>query len=392
MVRTRLRLARLAVLVLVLAACTPAALPPSSTGPAASSKTPAPSDWQTTVAAAKREGSVVMTGSPNQAFRQAITQAFADRFGIELEYLPINQNEAAERIRREAAAGKISIDVYMCGGTALTTLLPDRLLDPLEPVLLLPEVTDPSKWADGKLKWMDAADRSMLQTSDSVSILLYRHPQAPSITSWKDLLQSSFKKKIASLDPRRSGSGQSTAAYLLTVLGEQFGRDFYVGQEVTFSADGRQVAEWVARGVHQYGIGISERDVLQFQQLGLEIVPVFPQDGLGYISGGFSVISLVKNRLHPHAGVVLANWLASQEAQQLYERHIGQASRRTDARDAAVSDLSRPKPGTTYLDAYERSYYLEARPKAEQTLTTLLSVSRDQGPVAAASSGCAAAA
>src|SRR2546423_15150049 len=44
-------------------------------------------EWDALVAAAKTEGKLVISGSPNAETRTAIPQAFRDRFGINVEYL-----------------------------------------------------------------------------------------------------------------------------------------------------------------------------------------------------------------------------------------------------------------------------------------------------------------
>ena len=47
----------------------------------------------------------------------------------------------------------------MGGPQEFITLYPASLLKPIKDKLLLPEVMDPTKWADGRLKWADNAQQ-----------------------------------------------------------------------------------------------------------------------------------------------------------------------------------------------------------------------------------------
>ncbi|HLY64071.1 MAG TPA: hypothetical protein VKU60_00940, partial [Chloroflexota bacterium] len=80
------------------------------------------------LAPAKKEGQVVLAGSPDESFRQTAAAAFQKSYGINLEYLPLAGAEVAARVQREAVAGKVSIDVMLGGSSALTTLLPQGLV------------------------------------------------------------------------------------------------------------------------------------------------------------------------------------------------------------------------------------------------------------------------
>ena len=40
--------------------------------------------------------------------------------------------------------------------STVNTLYPEKLIDPLRPLMILPEVLDPSKWKSGKPWFIDA--------------------------------------------------------------------------------------------------------------------------------------------------------------------------------------------------------------------------------------------
>jgi ABC-type Fe3+ transport system substrate-binding protein len=332
-------------------------------------------EWDALVAAAKREGTVVLAGPTSQEFRAAVVKAFEARFGIPMEYLALPGAEAGARIMREGDAGKVTVDVMMGGGGELISLYPAGRLDPIKPNLALLDVTDMSKWADGKLKWMDPDSQYLLQTTEAVgSGLWVNAQQVPegTITSWKDLLKPEYKGKLASFDPRREGAGLATATYLYMQFGAEYVRDLYLGQQITYTTDERQLAEWVGRGAYPMGLSLVQRQVEPMRELGVNMNPVRPPDGPGFLVGGFSVIKLIKNRPHANAGIVLANWLASQEGQQVYSREVVDVSRRTDVENAHVPAYLRRRPGVEYLDTYEGQFYSTTRQRILAELRQLL--------------------
>src|SRR5436853_6508180 len=96
--------------------------------------------WEQTLAAAKKEGSVFVFGSPDPVMRSDIIPKFTARFGIPVEFLAGRSSEIALRLRTERGAGIYSIDVFLSGpDTTATVYYPEKMLDPLKPMLVLPE-------------------------------------------------------------------------------------------------------------------------------------------------------------------------------------------------------------------------------------------------------------
>src|SRR5204863_7780777 len=92
--------------------------------------------WEQTLAAAKKEGSVVVVGSPDPVMRSDIIPKFTARFGIPVEFLAGRSSEIALRLRTERGAGIYSVDVFLSGpDTTATVYYPEKMLDPLKPML-----------------------------------------------------------------------------------------------------------------------------------------------------------------------------------------------------------------------------------------------------------------
>jgi ABC-type Fe3+ transport system, periplasmic component len=72
--------------------------------------------WDETLAAAKKEGKVVIIGSPDPVMRNEIIPAFQKLYGISVEYIATgNSGQASGRIRTERQSGIFSVDVFLSG-------------------------------------------------------------------------------------------------------------------------------------------------------------------------------------------------------------------------------------------------------------------------------------
>src|SRR3954471_2951434 len=103
--------------------------------------------WDKTLEAARKEGKVVVAGPPDAHVRNALPEAFKQRFGITMEYQSARGSDSANKLRAERAAGIYTADAALAGAnTMFTVLLREKMLAPLKPELILPEVVDGSKW------------------------------------------------------------------------------------------------------------------------------------------------------------------------------------------------------------------------------------------------------
>lgn len=102
------------------------------------------SAWEQVVEAAKKEGTVAVLAPIGSDIRDVLTEGFERKYGITVEYQALRGAELTVRIGTEREAGKFLWDVYVSGTTtAIADLRPIGALDPLEPALVLSEVTDP---------------------------------------------------------------------------------------------------------------------------------------------------------------------------------------------------------------------------------------------------------
>lgn len=337
-----------------------------------------PDEWDKVLARARQDGRVTLgTNLGTPEFRRGVTAAFAKRYGITLEMRVLEGAELVTVAGRECAAGRASMDVLLSGLSELITLHPKGCLAPVKPRLLLPEVAEGKYWRGGALKFNDLEAQYLLQLSEFASFgrLLFNtdHVKAQELRTSADLLKPRFKGKIAAFDPRVSGAGQATAAYLLTTFGEEYIRKLYLEQALVYSTNHRQLSEWVARGTYFMALGVQERGFEPYFKEGFPLTVLNSlDDAPGYLLGGSGVVKVMKDSPHPDGAVILLNWLASKEGQEICSRTVTQPSRRVDVKVDEIPSYLYPKPGLKYLDTYSHDFYTKKRPEVMKVLANLL--------------------
>lgn len=291
-----------------------------------------PGEWERAVELAKKEGKLVISIPATSELRQALEEGFKKRFGINVESVPARGSAVIRRIIEESKAGVSYFDVHIGGTESIVTgLLPENVLEPIEPWLLLPQVKDPKQWWGGHI-WIDKAKRYVyaFQAYQTENIWYNSGLTKPEdFRSYDDLLNPKWAGKIAILDPRTPGSGASMWSYLRDIKGEEYMKKL-VAQKLQLGRDQRLLAENLAKAKANLVIGITYYSVAPFVKAGLPVKPLpNPREGT-YVSGGSGNLVIVKNPPHPNATKVFVNWLLSKEGQEIFSQAIGQATRRLD--------------------------------------------------------------
>ncbi|HZS02991.1 MAG TPA: extracellular solute-binding protein [Chloroflexota bacterium] len=323
-----------------LAACTPQASPgaPASApaAPSTAAAAPAvsaPANWDVMVAAARQEGKLVISAPTGQLWREALQTFEQDYPGISLEMTGGNSRDFWPRLFQERDAGQYLWDLRVGGPDPEVFDARDRgALDPVRPLLVLPEVTDESKWFGGFDGMYADKEKQYLPAfvaSASFNVYVNRNAVPESeLATEEQLIDPRWRGKIVLQDPR-GGAGLGTTTTQLAAFGEDYVRQLFTRQDVVITGDNRQQAEWVVRNRYPIGIGLRMDQVRTFELQGL---PVNVQ-GLGTprkLSLGSGGIQLISQRPHPHAAQVFINWLLTQRVQERIARTVEVNSRRLD--------------------------------------------------------------
>jgi iron(III) transport system substrate-binding protein len=334
--------------------------------------------WDKTLAAAKAEGKVVVAGSPDPVMRKEIIPAFEKRFGIPIDFIAGHSSAITGRARTERASGIYSIDVYLAGpDTAYNALYKGKMIDPILPQLILPEVTDASKWKGGKPWFVDDDHKYVMRLFNSIDSWLFINTdkvKLNEVKSAQDLLNPKWKGKMASEDPTSTkGAGGNFAALMYAQLGPDFAKKLYVDQKVVVSGDRRQLSDWLARGTEPICLTCRADDVSGLQKEGFKIAEVFHLDGLkDRLSASPFEMELANKAPHPNAARVFVNWMAGKEAVTIYSRAAQAASMRTDVDESFLDPRVIPKAGASYFDDGDPKWRSGEKQKINKKMKTML--------------------
>lgn len=317
--------------------------------------------WKDLIAAARKEGKVVLNSVPGAEMRQKLPSAFKEKFGVVLEFISMDAPEAAQRAIRESAAGVLSTDLISGGqSTFVNELYPKNMLDPIKPLLIHPDVENSSLWLKGKPWFIDDKDQYLLRIIDLVVPIGAVNASVvdPAVfKSARELLNPKWKDKIAMYDPTRPGPGSNTLSYLMKLFGEQYAIDLIPGQDVRFTRNRRQLADWLAQGKHPIAMALSITEVARLRAEGFNVKFIKPDDVLPPEGPASGVFVLMKKAPHPKAAQLFLNWLITKDGMQLYSDLEGAPATRVDLDTSRLLvPESVPEPGKKYFDTAEWDY------------------------------------
>lgn len=304
-------------------------------------------DWEQTLAAAKKEGQLTLYGSPD--FEGLFGEFHKKYPEIKVTGVFNRGADVAKRLMAERRAEKYLADLYLNGmTTGYNVFYKAKALDPIPPLLVLPEVTDASKWWRGKLHYVDPENQYLLNINGENRMVVAFNTKLVNpaeIKSYWDLLNPKWKGKIVAYDPTLGGSGDAMRFfYHSKSLGPEFIRRILTETDIVISTDTRQMGDWLAGGKFAFSIfgPVSRMDLDLMQIQGLP-VGWFKPDQLKegtYITGGSGGMALINKAPHPNAAKVGLNWLLSREGQIAYQRIFTQGN---DGPDSLRIDIPKDK-------------------------------------------------
>lgn len=331
-----------------------------ATTPGLAAEAAASGEWEKTVKAAEEEGAVTIYMT--QAFESVFREGFQKRFAkIKVNIVTGRGFQLAQRIMNERRGEKYLPDLYIGGNVSpLTVFHKAKILEPIQPLLLLPEVVDPEIWFEGKHHYNDPEGRYIFifeGTPRSGEITYNTKLVIPAeFRSYWNLLDQKWKGKIVTVDPLVAGPINSAQIFFYKhpELGPEFLRRLYTETNMTIVRANEQLMDWLSTG--KYALGFGARDVDNAIAQGLPLNQFSP----GHMKEGASLaayngtLSFFNRAPHPNAAKVATNWLLSRDGQSTWLDHnartVGQYdSLREDIPKDKVSPLSRRTKSGQYL-------------------------------------------
>ena len=329
---------------------------------AAESKPASQTDWEKVIAAAKKEGEVRLWGD-QEITHPDIIAAFTKEYSF---IRPVTVNgrvgELMPRIIAERRAGKYLADLYSggLGGRSFFDFHKAGVLDPIKPLLILPEVVDGSKWLNGEHYYADSEKQYVFMYEGSVAGAgLHYNTSVVDLKEFKsywDLLNPKWKGKILLYERVGVGSPSVVRFYYNAQLGPDFLRRLLSEMDLTVSQDRRQSSDWLASG--KFPICIDCGDTDRAKQQGLP-VDEFPHASLKEASyeistSGNSGLALINDAPNPNAARVFINWFLSRNGQSIWQTVMNTKvqepsdSMRTDIAKDSVATPAKREEGRKY--------------------------------------------
>ena len=323
-------------------------------------------EWEKTVEAAKKEGQLTVYhwGTPLMLDAGAFQKAYPE---IKVTTVTAMGTELMQRILAERRGDKFIPDVYIAGIASMVVLQKAKTFDPIKSALLLPEVSDESKWWRGRHTYGDA-ERSHIFTftksPDYGSIGFNSKLVDPTeFRSYWDFLQPKWRSKITVQDLRGGGPGSTPLRFMYynADLGPKFLRQLYSGMDATLCRDNRLALDWLGSG--KFSLAFFVQKVEEAEAKGLPVVQ-FRQamkEGVG-LSSRVGHMALLNRAPHPNAARVFINWYLSREGQDLFQKlqigaHDPADSLRIDIAKQQIPAADRRQDGVKYIDLDEQKVF-----------------------------------
>jgi len=308
--------------------------------------------WVQLQADAKKEGRVVIGSSAGPNVREAIKKPLKDKYGIEVEFVTARPGEVFKRLSAERRADLYTIDVMLAGtGTIQKSFKPNGYLEPLDSVIILPEVLNGKNWIKGEVHWVDKEHYQLafLYMYQGIICINTKMVKPNEITSMRNLLDPKWKGKIVFNDPSTRGMGNGTFYAIAESIMDLDYLKQLAKQDLIIERNQRLQVEWVARGKYPILLGSRPEVVTEFKQAGAPMGFIIPKEG-SFADCGPGGISQLTKAPHPNASRFFINWLLSKEGQTVVSKAFGGQSGRLDVPADHIDPALVIKPGAKVFD------------------------------------------
>lgn len=333
-------------------------------------------EWDKTVAAAKKEGNLVVNFLPNTTFRRIFLREWRKAFPeIKVSITSIYPPQFIPRVKKEAQAGKHLWDIVHTGPQGGFLLAKAGLMKPLREDFILPDLKDPKTFGGWDNAFLDRDKKIVLGTQWFLKMPFYNakllSPERVKREGIKILFDPDLKGKIIWQDPNTGGAGGAFGLALQNLIGTDGIKRLIDEKQVVFVRSAAQLVEKLVRGQALIVMGPTVNSRLgKYKKAGLDLdIRGFGNDPkmLAFDStGGFGLYTF-KDRPNPNAAKVFINWILTKDIQNKLAKALEQVSRRTDV-PFQGSEYLRPRPGVKYFDTSSE--------QAQEKITALQKVIR----------------
>lgn len=290
--------------------------------------------WDATVAAANKEGELVISAPSGTKWREQLMTFQKAYPKITLKITPAASRDFWPRVIKEREA-KQSLWDFRIGG-------PDNLsyrikamgyIAPVRDMLILPEVTDPKVWYGGiDGIFLDKEKKYFLGFGIYEENTAYYNDKFvtnPAATDLKNIIDPKWSGKISMANPT-AGSPLTASGAMIKTYGEDFLRKLIVNQKPVIVKDPRQQMDWLASGRYPISIGVPTIAFVEYAAHGVSISEFKKMTGAKIWTQGVGGIQALTQAPHPNATKVFVNWILTRDVHAQIMKAVKMNSRRKD--------------------------------------------------------------
>lgn len=258
----------------------------------------------------KDKGTLVIYAGLYEDHAIKAIETFEKQTGIKVSYVRLSAGEVLERIRQNKDNPVASI---WFGGTA-DTFVQAKAEGLLEPYISKNAQMIDAPYKDPEGYWTGIYIGSIAFVSNK-TWLHQTGLSAPQ--SWEDLLKPEYRGMLAMGDPYSSGTGYTTLATIIQLMGEEEGFRYISklnAQNMAYTHSGSLSGRAAANGTAGTSIAFSH-DAVKFYKEGFNNLAIsFPKEGTGYEIGA---VAMIKNGPDEEEARTFIDWSLTQQAQEL---------------------------------------------------------------------------
>jgi ABC-type Fe3+ transport system substrate-binding protein len=258
---------------------------------------------------AKKEGEVVLyTGMVIEQGINPIAKAFNEKYpGIEIKAWRGDINQMMAKINAEARAGKPIGDLAEGGNVSLhlnQAKLAQKFISPESKAYARAYIAADGTWVTTRLGYYGVAYNTKLVAAADVP------------KTYDDLLNPKWKGKMA----WRSGSESGSLTFIMNILmakGDQAGEEYLKALAkndlVNYSQSANQLVDQVGQGEYPMALNAAAHSPIIARGLGAPLDTRM----LDPIPINTMPLAMIRNAPHPHAAMLLLDFLISQKGQEI---------------------------------------------------------------------------
>ena len=266
---------------------------------------------------AKKEGELLLYTTGTQI--APLMKRFSDKYPfIKLKFFRAGSSEVAQRVTLEYQANYFAVDAFELGSDGLLVPRAHGILQPFTS----PEMAAyPADAIDAQRLWVSARES---YGGLSFNTKLIAREEAPK--TWADLLKPQYKGTMAF--PGSTTTSAEWTGILLTAYGEDFVRKLGTQDIRVYKLTARALQNLVSSGEVAIAARASNAHVAEDRRKGAPVEWVAP----GPVAVTSTVAAVAARPPHPHAAMLMVDFLISEEGQRMYQE-IGYNSARKGLED-----------------------------------------------------------